>query len=349
MAARVRDLRPTRRGVAVLAVVAVAFVLGATTGARSLNAVVVPGLVALVAGGVQLVLADEPTIDRTKPAPGFPGEARRVTVDVDSTVPVTVSETVDGGASQTAPGEGSGSGGLSVVGGDDASTASVGHGGSFDYEVTFDRRGEHRLGPATYRRTDSLGLFSTGGEFEGTTTVLVYPALYRIEREHFGTLVSRVLGNERSSFERLREYVPGDSMRDIHWRSSAKRGRDEFIVAEYRSDSDTSTVSIVGESTPETTDAVASTVGSVAAHLHDVGVTVAVTVPDGTCVAHPGDATSFLRLLAVMDSGQVDDESRATADVRVSGTGGEVTVSLADREVPFERLAGGRRLGEVVG
>lgn len=335
MAARVRDLRPTRRGAAVLAVVTVAFVLGATTGARSLNAVVVPGLVALLAGGVQLLLAEEPAIERSKPAPGFPGESRRVSVAVDSTVPVAVREHVDGG--------------VSVVGGEDAATASVGHGGSFDYEVTFDRRGEHRLGPATYRRTDSLGLLCTEGETAASTVVLVYPPIYRIEGDDLATLVRRVLGNERSSFDRLREYVPGDSMRDIHWRSSAKRQRDEFLVAEYRSHSDTSRVSIVGESTPETVDAVASTVASVATHLHDVGVPVTVTVPGGTCVAHPGNAASLLRLLAITDSGEVDDESRATADVHVNGGGEQVTVTVADREVAFDRLVGDRRLGGVVG
>ena len=326
---RVRGLRPTRRGLGVALVAALAFALGVTAGARSLNAVLVPALVGLAAGAVQLVAADPPTVERSTPDPGFAGGRRRVRVDVESDVPCTVTDRVDDGLEA-----------------DDAS-ATVGHGGTFEYELVYRRRGKHRVGPATCRLTDSLGLFARRVETDGEAAALVYPDVYAVESEGLSALVHRVLGHDRSSFDRLREYTPGDSMRDIHWRASAKRA-EEFVVAEYRSDAETSHVDVVGEAAPGGADAMAATVASVAMHFHDAGVSVGVTVPGGRVLAHPGDAASLLRLLAVTGDGRVDDEARAAADVRVSAGDDRATVSLGDRELEFAEVAGSHRGREVV-
>jgi len=328
----VRALRPTRRGLGVAAVAVLAFAMGAAAGARSLNAVVVPGLVGLAASAYQLARADVPSVQRSTPDPGFAGERRRVTVDVESDVPCTVRERVDGG--------------VSVDGGTPSVT--VGHGGRFAYEVELRRRGDHALGPATCRLTDSLGLFSREVETDAATAALVYPDVYAVDGEQVAGLVRRALGHDRSSFDRLREFSAGDTMRDIHWTASAKRPAEEFVVAEYRSQSEATHVEVVGESALGSADAMASTVASVATHLHDAGVTVTVTIPAGRVVAHPGDVGSLLRLLALTDDGWVEDEARATADVTVLGEGGDATVSVADREVALERLLGGHRGREVM-
>ena len=329
--ATLRSLRPTRRGLAVAAVAILAFALGAAAGARSLNAVVVPALVGLAAGAVQLARADLPTVERSTPEPGFAGATRSVIVDVESDVPCTVTERVDDGVS---------------VDGDP--TTAVGHGGRFTYEIELERRGDHDLGPATCRLTDSLGLFARHVETETTGRALVYPDVYAIEGEAVAGLLQQRLGDDRSSFDRLREFSPGDAMRDIHWRASAKRQADEFVVAEYGSRSEATHVAVVGESALGSADAMASTVASLVTHLHDAGVTVTVTVPAGQVVAHPGDATPLLRLLALTGDGWVDDEVRADADVVVSGEGGQVRVSLPDRDLDFDRLVGRDRGREVV-
>ena len=329
--ASVRSLRPTRRGLAVAAVAVLAFALGATAGARSLNAVVVPALVGLAAGSVQLARADAPTVTRSTPEPGFAGATRRVTVDVASDVPCRITERVPGGVSV-----------------DGAASATVGHGGSFAYDIELGRRGAHELGPATCRLTDSLGLFARRVDAEGTTAALVYPAVYAVEGEALADVVRRGLGDDRASFDRLREFSPGDAMRDIHWRASAKRAADEFLVAEYASRSEVTSVEVVGEADAGSVDAMASTVASVATHLQDAGVAVAVTVPGGRIVAHPGDAVQLLRLLALTGDGRVDGEARADADVVVSGEGGTATVSVSDREVDFDSLVGASRGREVV-
>jgi uncharacterized protein (DUF58 family) len=326
---RVLALRPTRRGVGVAVVVTLAFALGVTAGARSLNAVLVPALVGLAAGAVQLIQADPPTIERSAPPPGFAGDGRRVRVAVESDVPCTVTDRVGDGVAANDP------------------SATVGHGGAFEYELEYRRRGRHRVGPATCRLTDSLGLFARRVETEGETTALVYPDVYAVTGDGLSALVRRVLGHDRSSFDRLRAYSPGDSMRDIHWRASAKRA-EEFVVAEYRSDAETSHVAVVGEAAPGGADAMAATVASVAMHLLDAGVSVAVSVTGGRVVAHPGDAASLLQLLALTGDGRVDGEARAAADVRVSAGDGRATVSLDDRELEFAEVAGGHRGREVV-
>lgn len=330
--ASVRSLRPTRRGIAVAVVAVLAFALGATAGARSLNAVVVPALVGLAAAAVQLARADAPTVKRSIPESGFAGATRRVTVDVDSDVPCRITERVPDG--------------VSVDGA--APSATVGHGGGFTYEIELERRGAHELGPATCRLTDSLGLFARRVDTEGSVTALVYPDVYVVEAEALADVVRRGLGDDRASFDRLREFSPGDAMGDIHWRASAKRAADEFLVAEYASRSEVSSVEIAGEAAAGSVDAMASTVASVATHLQDAGVGVAVTVPGGRVVAHSGDAVPLLRLLALTDDGRIDGEARADADIVVSGEGGNATVSVADREVDFDSLVGASRSREVV-
>ena len=330
MLTNVRTLRPTRRGLAVITIALLAFLLGAGAGARSLNAVVVPALVGLLAGAVQLVRADPPTVERSTPEAGFPGESRTVSLSVDADVPCTVTEAVgDGVVAET-------------------TEAAVGHGGTFEYDIELRRRGEHDLGPATCRVTDSLGLFRTDVETAGTATALVYPDVYGLEDDTLGTLTSRVLGDDRSSFDRLREYGPGDTMRDIHWRASAKQPDEEFVVAEYESRSEATQLEVIGESTLGSADAMAESVASLVTHLHDLGVTVAVTVPDGSVVAHHGDVVSVLRLLARTDDGWVEPERRRSADVGVLGKGGHATVTFAGREVDFDGLCGAHRSREVL-
>ena len=314
-------LRPTRRGAAVAAVAGLAFAVGALTSARSLNAIVVPAVVALAAGAVQLARADPPSVERTDPAPGFPGESRTV----------TVTDAVGAGLSP-----------------DGDPSAAVGHGGRFEYAVELTARGAHDLGPATCWLTDSLGLFAAERPATGSGMAVVYPDTYGMDGSVLAPLVRRVRGEEQASFDRLREFASGDTMRDIHWRASAKRQADEFVVAEYESYAEVDAVTVVGEAPPEGADEMAATVASVAAFLHDAGVPVTVVVPDGRCAAPPGELRPLLRLLAVTDAGRLETDRRSGADVYVRGEDGAATVSMEDREVAFGGVAGKRRDREVV-
>lgn len=334
MLANVRRLRPTRRGIAVASIALVAFALGATAGARSLNAVVVPALVGFAAGAIQLAAADPPTLQRSDLRPGFPGETREVTVSVESSVPCSVTESVARSLAVDAESHEPG--------------VDVGHEGTFTYRVGLTERGDHRIGPATCRQTDSLGLFSRTVQSDDGADLVVYPDVYAVESEALSAVVRHLLGSGRSTFERLREYAPGDAMRDIHWRASAKHPREEYVVTEYRGRSEAPHVRVVGESALGAADAMATTVASVAMHLQDAGATVAVTVPRGQVVAHPGQRSTVLRLLALTGDGRVEEADRAAADVVVRGEGGSATVTVGDDEIEFERLSGDARRPEVV-
>ena len=323
----IRQIRPTRRGVAVALVVGGAAAIAGTTGSRSLDAVVVPGLIALLVGGVQLARAAPPTVVRSDPASGHPGERRTVAVTVDSAVPCTVVEAVEDG--------------VSIPGArDESATESVGHGGGFEYTVELGSRGEHVLGPARCRLADSLGLFRADVEIEGSTTVLVYPEIFDIDPGAFSGLKRGLHGGDRSTFDRLREYTPADAVRDIHWRASAKRPDEEFVVAEYGVRSTSDSVTIVGESTPGCADAMASAVASLVTHFNATGATVTVIVPDRECSASPRSSGVALRALALTDGGECSVGDRSRADIHVSGDRDGATLTAPDRgdAVAFESM-----------
>ena len=347
----VRRIRPTRRGSGVAAVVVLGGALAAVGGTRSLDAVAVPAAVALLAGAVQLARAGPPRISRSDPESGAPGERRKLTVSVDSAVPCTVVESV--GEGLTVVDGPAGGGGSSDRPADGTEVAgAVGHGGTLKYAVELGRRGARRLGPARCRLVDSLGLFRAAVEPEdGGSTVLVHPEIRAIDPAALPTVRRGAYGDDRSTFDRLREYTHGDPVRDIHWRASAKRPDEGFVVAEYGRRSGDGGITVVGESGRGGADAMASAVASLTVHLVTTGETVTVIVPDGERLARPGRTGAALRLLALTEGGECTAGERARADVRTRGEDGDATLTASDRAVRFDAVsvASERGAGEVRG
>jgi uncharacterized protein (DUF58 family) len=93
-----------------------------------------------------------------------------------------------------------------------------------------DRRGIFPVGPLTIRRGDPLGLLLRGADEDDRSRLIVHPATHKVNPYPSG--INRDLdgtpSGESSSagiaFSGLREYVPGDDLRLIHWRSSARVG-----------------------------------------------------------------------------------------------------------------------------
>jgi len=91
-------------------------------------------------------------------------------------------------------------------------------------------RGVHEIGPVTSERVDLLGLARTRRPVRGADRLVVVPRTVEltapsIDRGPFGRQVTQRLHLlEPGDFRGLRNYVPGDEIRDIHWPSSAKRG-----------------------------------------------------------------------------------------------------------------------------
>jgi uncharacterized protein (DUF58 family) len=85
-----------------------------------------------------------------------------------------------------------------------------------------------------------LGLFGLRRRFAANAEIRVYPNLRRerrqlanlfLNRGSIGVHAQRMVGQGRE-YEQLREYNYGDSMLDIHWKGSAKRG--ELVTKTYQ-------------------------------------------------------------------------------------------------------------------
>ena len=314
-------MRPTRRAVAVAGLCGLAVWLAVRFGARSLNAVVVPALVALVAGAIQLVLADRPTVRRSRPAPGFPNEVRAVelTVEGGDALSGRITETVGDGLESS------------------FSSAKRGLPATVEYDVRLGSRGERRLGPATLKVTDVLGLWTTTYDYPKRTPLLVYPALFEVAGAG-GALGAPDPVDQRDEFDELREYVPGDSLRDIHWASSAKR--DDLVVMEFDTASDVTGLTVAAEAVAGYDDEMAAATASVVTALLDAGLAVGLALPE-TEVERDGGESQRERVLAALartGPGRVERD----ADVRVVADAGGTRVTVENREIAFSELAGPR-------
>ncbi|SIO18254.1 DUF58 domain-containing protein [Agromyces cerinus] len=112
-------------------------------------------------------------------------------------------------------------------------------GGVFDEQFTIptERRGVVPVGPARTVRADPIGLMRREFLWSETAELHVHPRTVPINalstgfiRDLEGT-PTRDLTASDIAFHALREYVPGDDRRFIHWRSSAKTGT--FMVRQF--------------------------------------------------------------------------------------------------------------------
>jgi uncharacterized protein (DUF58 family) len=103
------------------------------------------------------------------------------------------------------------------------------------YPVPTGRRGVVSLGPLRVGRRDPFGLARVQRTFGGTGHVWVYPKLHPMAAVPAGS--ARNLDGQAEkvphgsiTFDALREYVMGDDLRHVHWRTSARMG--ELMVKE---------------------------------------------------------------------------------------------------------------------
>jgi uncharacterized protein (DUF58 family) len=94
------------------------------------------------------------------------------------------------------------------------------------------RRGVFSLENVYLEGTSPLGFWAVRRTVPAHAEVRVYPNLFGerrqlaalfLNRGRFGIHAQRQIGKGRE-FEKLREYIPGDSYDEIHWKATAKRG-----------------------------------------------------------------------------------------------------------------------------
>jgi uncharacterized protein (DUF58 family) len=102
-----------------------------------------------------------------------------------------------------------------------------------NWECTAGRRGRFRAGPACLEAVSHWGFWLLRQRQEVPAELRVYPNLFSerkqlaalfLNRGAAGVQLRRMVGRGRD-FERLREYQPGDSFDEVHWKGTAKRGR----------------------------------------------------------------------------------------------------------------------------
>ncbi len=106
-------------------------------------------------------------------------------------------------------------------------------------KITPRHRGYIHLSGLTFARTDIIGLFNRLHRVKHYQRLLVLPRQYPIEppdllsARHYhagGISLASTVGNS-DEFMSLRQYRPGDPLKNIHWRSFAKTG--ELVIKEF--------------------------------------------------------------------------------------------------------------------
>jgi uncharacterized protein (DUF58 family) len=337
----------TTRGRTVAAIGVMGFLLALLFGSRSLNAVVVPAAVLLFAAYVQVTRLPELAVAREPPADAHVGEERvaELTLTRRDGEPLsrpfvgTVTEQVREGLSLVPPTDDSA---YSITNqGDRTSEArfetAVGN-EPLRYRLRYEQRGKRELGQASVTATDVFGLMETSMRVRGTDSLLVYPKVHFLGswgRESLRRLREYGRSKQRDQFEELREYHPGDPLRDIHWKTTAKR--DELVVKEFAAEAEAEAVTIAVGGTVGGADWMAEATASVALSLVNEGIPVDVALPRGEVSVGPerGGERRLLRTLATARAGRMPDHD---ADVHIRGREADATVEVAGAEYAFSEL-----------
>ncbi|MBS4537792.1 DUF58 domain-containing protein [Clostridium sp. D2Q-11] len=99
-------------------------------------------------------------------------------------------------------------------------------------------RGKYDIGKLSVNVEDIFTLKESKATIEDPLNIVVYPKVYKIKKinlfgkEFFGTSKTNEKHNEDySNIKNLREYTRGDSLRRIHWKTTARKG--ELFVKNY--------------------------------------------------------------------------------------------------------------------
>ena len=99
------------------------------------------------------------------------------------------------------------------------------------FGIATTRRGVVGVGPASTIRGDALGLVRRVQTWSETTELYIHPRTVAMSASTIGFIrdiegaTTQDLSSADVSFHALREYVPGDDRRAVHWRSTARTGK----------------------------------------------------------------------------------------------------------------------------
>lgn len=169
------------------------------------------------------------------------------------------------------------------------------------------RRGLIRFGDVEIIITDPFGLAASRCRVPAPAEALVVPRCIDLEvdppagsADPAGNGGGRTLATHSDEFDALRDYVPGDDVRHVHWPSTARLGRPMVRRHEQRTHRRTTVVLDALTSEPGADDADERAVSAATSVLH--------------AAYHSGDVVRLITA-AGTDSGIIDDPRRLDATV----------------------------------
>jgi uncharacterized protein (DUF58 family) len=176
------------------------------------------------------------------------------------------------------------------------------------YRRTLTTRGLHRLTGLRLSTRFPFGLLRRSIDIDSPVDLLVYPALVPVADVALRAELAEI-GDKQSparsrsgDFHGLRELRAGDDPRDIHWRTSARRGR--LFVREFEEETGRSVVIVldtaVDESAAEAFERAVSHAASLALQLLRHGLRVGLLAGDTFIPPDGGTAGAILRCLALV-------------------------------------------------
>ena len=321
-------MRLTRRGRIVAGGVIGIFLWATYFGIQALNTLVLSGVIALIVSWIVVRRAEGFRLRRRTVSPAEVGYPR--TIEFDVSVPPSLSARIidripDGVRIED------GTNSLRVTG------------GTATYTAIPEQRGIHRVGPATIEILDPLGLVVSELETTGSNELVTYPEIHSLDGIERGAeaLLTGAPTRDRHEFDQLREYQRGDALRDIDWKSSAKRAAEPLVVKEFVAETAAGNAMIVGASEPGQADAMASAAASFACHLLDQGIEVGLLTADEEVPPGSGatQRRAMLTALARTAGGPIDPDQRDAASILIDAhRSGSVTVTMGEGRRSFGEL-----------
>jgi uncharacterized protein (DUF58 family) len=197
------------------------------------------------------------------------------------------------------------------------------------YTLTATQRGRFEVGPLEVTALDPFGLARLTRAFRTTQSVLVVPRTHPLQstvdadRHGRGDSAAAALNSGGDDDIIPREYRPGDDLRRIHWRASARSEdllvrREEQPWARHATVTvDVPTDTVGGPDSPVETGL--SMAASVAVHLLGLGWSLRLDTLDGRClIQQASGSTGQARVLEALAMVR-PAEAPTTADLRTAG------------------------------
>jgi uncharacterized protein (DUF58 family) len=208
------------------------------------------------------------------------------------------------------------------------------------YRLPSAQRGVHRLGPLELRLTDPFGLASSTRPTAVETSLTVHPRYDAVtvhgtssHRDDDRRSARLVMGKGGGDFYALRQYIPGDDLRHVHWPTTARvddlvirqpenvrRGR-LTVVADLRA----------GVVDDETVERVLSGVASLAMSGLEAGLQVRVVTTAGWDSGHGTGRGHRPALLDGLAAAVIHRPQPTVAPFRMAGRFEPVAVVTTDR------------------